>query len=223
MSHRCAGRKWRPCWPPRVRLDVSRTPPARVLGADRSPAPPVHTRLTPAPPLCRPATSGSKLAIIPGGEVEEESRSLVTQSSIDQQLEMIDQLVEEVAAQNSTKLHLLSTSRALKAAGSGSGSTGNLDDQEGSSNTSSQENLGVWEDIASESESDSDQETPTGMYSDLLSILPPFPRFSSSSFLLHSCWHIHIVHVFVFSPQCVMVTPRTRCFWRIGSKNSSKG
>ena len=72
-------------------------------------------------------------------------------SNIDQQLEMIDQLVENVAAQNSTKLHLLSTGSTGKVHRSISG--GNLD-EEGSSNSGSNDNLGVWDDISCGSDSD---------------------------------------------------------------------
>lgn len=88
--------------------------------------------------------SGSKLAIPSGSE---ESNFI---SSIDQQLEMIDQLVEDVAAQNSaTKKHLLSASKAQR-----STSGGNLDEEGGSSNSGSNDNLGVWDDISSGSDSD---------------------------------------------------------------------
>ena len=91
--------------------------------------------------------SSSKLAI-PSNEDS-------FQSSIDQQLEMIDQLVEDVAAQNAaTKSHLLSTSSISRTQRSASGV--NLD-EEGSSNSGSNDNLGVWDDISSESE-DSDEE-----------------------------------------------------------------
>ncbi len=72
-------------------------------------------------------------------------------ANIDLQLEMIDQLVENVAAQNSTKLHLLSTGGSGKVHRSISG--GNLD-EEGSSNSGSNDNLGVWDDISSGSDSD---------------------------------------------------------------------
>jgi hypothetical protein len=89
--------------------------------------------------------SGSKLAIPSGGD----ENSFVSQSSIDQQLEMIDQLVEDVAAQNLAKVHTLSTSRAHR-----SSSRGNLDEEGGSSNSGSNDNLGVWDDISSDSDSD---------------------------------------------------------------------
>lgn len=87
--------------------------------------------------------SGSKLAIPSGGE-----EPFVSQSSIDQQLEMIDQLVEDVAAQNLAKVHLLSTSRVQRSV------SRNLDEEGGSSNSGSNDNLGVWDDISSGSDSD---------------------------------------------------------------------
>lgn len=68
-------------------------------------------------------------------------------ASIDQQLEMIDQLVEDVAAQNSTKLSLLSTSRVQRSVSQGL-------DEEGSSNSGSNDNLGVWDDVSTDSDSD---------------------------------------------------------------------
>lgn len=90
--------------------------------------------------------SSSKLASHQGGNVEESL--LISQSSIDQQLEMIDQLVEDVAAQNSTNMQLLSTSKMQRSLSSGGG---NLDG-EGSSNSGSNDNLGVWDDICSDSD-----------------------------------------------------------------------
>lgn len=94
--------------------------------------------------------SGSKLAIPSAGE------ELISQSSIDQQLEMIDQLVEDVAAQNSTKVHL-SANRVQRSV-----SGGNPDEEGGSSNSGSNDNLGVWDDISSESDSDADGELEGG-------------------------------------------------------------
>ena len=91
--------------------------------------------------------SGSKLAIPSGGE-----DPFISQSSIDQQLEMIDQLVEDVAAQNSTKVHL-SASRVQRSV-----SRGTLDEEGGSSNSGSNDNLGVWDDISSGSDSDAEGE-----------------------------------------------------------------
>ena len=82
--------------------------------------------------------------------IHQPSGGLDDLSNIDQQLEMIDQLVENVAAQNATKLHLLSTSSG-KVQRSISG--GNLD-EEGSSNSGSNDNLGVWDDISCGSDSD---------------------------------------------------------------------
>ena len=89
-----------------------------------------------------------------GGGSKPESM-LVSQSSIDQQLEMIDQLVEDVAAQNSTKMSLLSTSRASRSVSRGLS-------EEGSSNSGSNDNLGVWDDISTDSDSDKDGESLLG-------------------------------------------------------------
>ena len=60
---------------------------------------------------------------------------------------MIDQLVEDVAAQNSTKSKFVPVSRHS------SRSASNLD-EEGSSNSGSNDNLGVWDDVSSDSDSD---------------------------------------------------------------------
>lgn len=117
-------------------------------------------------------SSTSKLA---GTAAPEEGSILLSESSIDQQLEMIDQLVEDVVAQNTSKM------KRLNAGKSGSpgppppqppvatlpevnyskvqrSPSGNLVDEEGtSSNSGSVDNLRVWDDITSGSESDSDE------------------------------------------------------------------
>ncbi len=107
--------------------------------------------------------SGSKLAM---PMVDEAS----LQSSIDHEFELIDQLVENVAAQNMLKskkasipksesIGSISSSTAsenlLRSSKSVQSVTGSLDG-EGSSIGGSNDNLGVWDDISSEEE-DSDE------------------------------------------------------------------
>ena len=99
--------------------------------------------------------SGSKVAIPPG-----EENCLISESSIDEQLELIDQLVEDAAAQNTSKMRKSTPSTSEHLLG-GSGQhlrslSGSLLDEDGSSgsNTGSNDNLGVWDDISSEEDSD---------------------------------------------------------------------
>ena len=81
-----------------------------------------------------------------GGPSEEESGH-ISPSNLDQQLEMIDQLVGDVAAMNSAKKSSPSTSlNAL--------STIKTVDEDASSHYSSGDNLGVWDDVSSEPDSD---------------------------------------------------------------------
>ena len=105
--------------------------------------------------------SGSKVTI----PKDEELRfsSLVSQSSFEQQLEIIEQLVDDIAEQNASKRTksltreetVVSPSDGLEFPKTASTlSSGSILDEEGSSNSGSNEHLGVWDDISYEEDSD---------------------------------------------------------------------
>lgn len=110
--------------------------------------------------------SSSKLTL-PKDEEYEHSRlscsGLVSQSSFEQQLDIIDQLVDDIAEQNAAKKQK-SSGIAEESANSGDGYelptlgkvlSARSSNSEGSSNSGSQDNLGVWDDVSYE-EDDSD-------------------------------------------------------------------
>lgn len=112
--------------------------------------------------------SSSKLTL-PKDEDYEHSRSrasgLVSQSSFEQQMEIIDQLVDDVAEQNAAKKK--SSSIVEESTSSGDGyelpTLGKVlstrsSNSEGSSNSGSQDNLGVWDDVNYEEEDSEDSE-----------------------------------------------------------------
>ena len=113
--------------------------------------------------------SSSKLTL-PKDEEYEHSKSrtggLVSQSSFEQQMEIIDQLVDDIAEQNAAK-RKKSCGIAEESTSSGDGfelptlgkvSSARSSNSEDSSHSSSQENLGVWDDVHYEEEDSDDLE-----------------------------------------------------------------
>lgn len=109
--------------------------------------------------------SSSKMTL-PKDDEYEQSRSrasgLISQSSFEQQLEMIDQLVDDIAEQNSSK-----KKQSDESTGSGDGFelptlgkvlSARSSNSEASSNSGSQDNLGVWDDVNYEEEDSDDLE-----------------------------------------------------------------
>ena len=113
--------------------------------------------------------SSSKLTL-PKDEDYEHSRSrtsgLVSQSSFEQQMEIdIDQLVDDVAEQNAAKKKSSSIREENTSSGDGyelpslgKGLSTRSSNSEGSSNSGSQDNLGVWDDVNYEEEDSEDSE-----------------------------------------------------------------
>ena len=113
--------------------------------------------------------SSSKLTL-PKDDDYEHSRSrtsgLISQSSFEQQLEMIDQLVDDIAEQNASKKKK-SDSITEESTTSGDGFelptlgkvlSARSSNSEASSNSGSQDNLGVWDDVNYEEEDSDDLE-----------------------------------------------------------------
>ena len=120
--------------------------------------------------------SSSKLTL-PKDDDYEHSRSrtsgLVSQSSFEQQMDIIDQLVDDIAEQNSTK-QKKSGGIIEERASSGDGYelptlgkvlSARSSNSEGSSNSGSQDNLGVWDDVNYEEEDSEDSEGKLGSLS----------------------------------------------------------
>ena len=108
--------------------------------------------------------SSSKLTLPKDDDYGSRASGLISQSSFEQQLEMIDQLVDDIAVQNSTKQKKSSGIIEENTSSSGEGYelptlgkvlSARSSNSEGSSNSGSQDNLGVWDDVNYE-EDDSD-------------------------------------------------------------------
>ena len=114
--------------------------------------------------------SSSKLTL-PKDEDYEHSKSrasgLTSQSSFEQQMEIIDQLVEDIAEQNASKKKKSSGIAEESTSSSGDGYelptlgkvlSARSSNSEGSSHSGSQDNLGVWDDVNYEEEDSDDLE-----------------------------------------------------------------
>ena len=102
--------------------------------------------------------SSSKVTL-PTKDSDHSSGGLQTQSSFDQEIDLIDKLVEDVALIKQQKKLSTSSAQEFSEGGFDSLSVGkgfsrtNLD-EEGSSNSGSNDNLGVWDDMSYEEDSD---------------------------------------------------------------------
>ena len=112
--------------------------------------------------------SSSKLTL-PKDEEYEHSKSrasgLVSQSSFEQQMEIIDQLVDDIAEQNTAKKKSNGITEESTSSGDGyelptlgKVSSARSSNSEGSSHSGSQDNLGVWDDVNYEEEESDDLE-----------------------------------------------------------------
>lgn len=119
--------------------------------------------------------SSSKLTL-PKDEEYEHSKvrasGLVSQSSFEQQLEIIDNLVDDIAEQNASKRNK-SSGKIEESSSSGDGyelptlgkvASARSSNSEGSSHSDSQDNLGVWDDVNYEEEDSDDLEGNSRYY-----------------------------------------------------------